>query len=213
MVLARLRISVPDRPGMLGRVASAIGQAGGDIVRVAVLDSEGGRATDDVHVEVRDAEHLARVSDALSAVVGLTVTGTQHPVPPATGHADLELLAHVLARPERALATLVDGAPAALGADWAAAVRYSGGDPAGVVAMSHQCPGEGFVAVRAALRPASVRIVPPGRDSAYLGAALIPLGEQLALVLVRESGPEYHPWELWRLEQVGRIAATALGRS
>ncbi|MFN8077551.1 MAG: ACT domain-containing protein [Kineosporiaceae bacterium] len=209
-MLARLRISVPDRPGMLGRVASAIGQAGGDIVRVAVLDSEGGRATDDVHVEVRDAEHVARVSDALSAVVGLTVTAVQHPVPPASGHADLELLAQVLQRPERALITLVDGAPAALAADWAAAVRYVAGDPHEVVALSHQCPGPEFVAVRAALRLSAVRIVPPGRATPYVGAALVPLQDDLALVLVREEGPEYHPWELWRLEQVGRIAGTAL---
>jgi len=102
----KVRISVPDRPGSLGRVTSAIGVAGADIVKVDVLENEAGRALDDVFVEVRDQEHLEQVRDRLAALPGVTVTGVQRPAPPVTGHADLELLDQVLSRPERGLPLL-----------------------------------------------------------------------------------------------------------
>src|SRR5664279_589072 len=77
-VLARLRISVPDRPGSLGRVTSAIGAAGGDIAKVDVLESESGRALDDVFVQVRDLAHLDRLSRTLQSLTGVTIHGVQH---------------------------------------------------------------------------------------------------------------------------------------
>ena len=112
-MLARIRVRVPDRPGSLGRVASAIGTASGDIAAVDVLQSEAGQALDDLVVRVRDAAHLQRVLDALLRVPGIGIDGVHSPEPPAAGSADLQLVAQMLARPARALQTLVDGAPAA----------------------------------------------------------------------------------------------------
>jgi len=211
-VLARVRLSVLDRPGMLGRVASAIGAAGADIARVDDLDSEAGRATDDVFVRVRDVVHLSRVRNELDSVPGVAVSGTQTPAPPPSGHAELELLGHVLAQPSRALETLVDGVPAALGADWAAILRYGNdGDPKEVVGVSHRCPGADHVVLRSALRLTSLPMTPPGRATPYGGTALVPLGRhRLGLVLVREEGPDFHRSELWRLGQIGDIAGNAL---
>jgi len=211
-MLARVRLSVLDRPGMLGHVASAIGAAGADIARVDVLDSETGRATDDVFIEVRNPDHLVRVCDELGTVAGVVVMGTQTPAPPSAGHAELELLGHVLAQPNRALETLVDGAPPALGADWAAILRFGeDGDPKEVLAISHRSPGEDHVTLRSALRLTTVPMTPPGRPTPYGGTALIPLGSHpLGLVLVREEGPEFHRSELWRLGQIGDIAATVV---
>jgi hypothetical protein len=210
-VLARIRISVPDRPGALGAVASAIGRCGADIVKVDVLQSESGRALDDVFVVVRDLEQLISVSQSLSGQPGVSVEGTQHPAPPTTGHADLELLAQVLARPERGGQTLVDGAPGALGADWGALVAYQDdGSPGDVLATSPYCPGSDHVRLTVPLRLASVRMWPPGGDEPYGGTALVPVVGMLGLVLVRTEGPPFHSSELWRLGQVGQIAATAL---
>jgi len=42
MGLYRLQVALPDRPGSLGAVASAIGFAGGDIRGLVVLRSENG---------------------------------------------------------------------------------------------------------------------------------------------------------------------------
>ena len=210
-MLARVRISIPDRPGSLGAVASAIGRCGADIVKVDLLQSESGRALDDVFVVVRDPEHLTAVSESLSGVLGVSVEGTQHPAPPVTGHADLELLAQVLARPERGGQRLVDGAPGALGADWGALVAYrDDGSPGDVLATSPYCPGPDHVRLTVPLRLASVRMWPPGGDEPYGGTALVPVGGALGLVLVRTEGPPFHSSELWRLGQIGQIAATAL---
>ena len=122
-MFARIRLRVPDRPGSLGRVASAIGAASGDIAGVDVLESAGAQALDDVVVRVRDSTHLGHVLRGLDDVPGVEVVGVHHPAPPMPGHADLQLVAQVLARPERSLQTLVDGAPVALGVDWAAIVH------------------------------------------------------------------------------------------
>jgi hypothetical protein len=212
VVLARIRLSVPDRPGSLGTVTSAIGAVGADIVKIDVLESESGRALDDVFVVVRDVTHLTSVRARLDNMASITVTGLQYPAPPVTGHAELELVDQVLSRPERGLQTLVDGAPHAFGADWAALVEY-GPDAVvlGVLAISVHSPGPDSVVITSPSRLASIRMTPPGSDSPYGGAALVPIGSgPLALVLVREEGPEFHRSELWRVGQVGQIIGTVL---
>jgi hypothetical protein len=211
-VLARIRLSVPDRPGSLGTLTSAIGAVGADIVKIDVLENESGRALDDVFVRVRDVNHLNTVRDRLANMATVTVAGLQYPAPPVTGHADLELVDQVLSRPERGLQTLVDGAPHAFGADWAALVEYSpdGGTVTGVLTTSATSPGADSVVITSPLRSAPVRLTPPG-GSPYGGAVLVPVGAgPLALVLVRETGPEFHRSELWRLGQVGQIIGTVL---
>jgi hypothetical protein len=211
-VLARVRISVPDRPGSLGAVTSAIGVAGADIVKLDVLESESGRALDDVFVLVRDPAHLDVVRARLDSIAGVSVSGVQYPAPPVTGHADLELVDQVLSRPERGLQTLVDGAPHAFGADWGALIEY-GPDaaPSGVLALSPSSPGPDAVAVTSPLRLASIRVTPPGASEPYGGTALVPIGSgPIALVLVRIEGPAFHPSELWRVGQVGQIVGTVL---
>lgn len=211
-MLARVRISVPDRPGSLGAVTTAIGHTGADIVKLDVLENEAGRALDDMFVHVRDPAHLAVVRTRLEALTGVSVTGVQHPAPPITGHADLELLDQVLSRPERGLQTLVDGAPHAFGADWSAIVEYGpDGEVAGVAATSPGCPGADHVAVRSPLRLAPIRMTPPDRTTPYGGTALVPIGAgPVAVVMVRVDGPEFHRSELWRLGQVGQIVGTVL---
>jgi hypothetical protein len=205
-MLARIRISVPDRPGSLGRLASALGTAGADIVQVEVLEAESGRALDDVHVNVQDIAHLDHLSTVLAAVPGITVVGMQQPAPPTNGHAELQLIAQVLARPDRGVQTLVDGAPGAIGAHWAAVLSYDeSGRADTVVATSTTCPGPDAVPLTFPLRLCA----PAWPDVA--GAALTPLtGTSLGLTVVRESGPPFHRSELWRLEQVGRVVGPAL---
>lgn len=211
-MLARLRISVPDLPGSLGRVASAIGLAGADIVKVDVLESEAGRALDDVFVEVRDVAQVDRARDHLLGMAGVRVAGVQLGVPPVGGHTDLELVAQVMDGPGRGLRTLVDGAPGALGADWAAVITFDDhGAPGEVAAVSPGAPGPDHVVVVAPRRLAALRMTPPGAAEPYGGTALVPLGSApLGLVLVRKAGPEFHRTELWRLEQLGKVLGTAL---
>jgi hypothetical protein len=207
-VLARIRIRVPDRPGSLGRVASAIGAATGDIAGVDVLESESGQALDDVVVRVRGAAHLQRVIDELLRVPGVGVEGVHSPEPPAAGHADLQLVAQVLARPARALQTLVDGAAAALGVDWAALVQDPGDAPVGAAVSASTGAPSDLPAVGGAfrLRPLTLEL-PDGPHQ----AALVPLaGCPLGLLLGRAGGLAVHTSELWRLEQLAAVVGPCL---
>ncbi|WP_158221229.1 ACT domain-containing protein [Kineosporia sp. R_H_3] len=211
-MLARLRISVPDSPGTLGRVTTAIGAAGGDIAAVDVLESQAGRALDDVFVNVRDAVHLAAVTSAVSAEPGIQVAGVQQPVPPVTGHTDLELCQQVLAQPDRAVRTLVDGAPGALGADWAAVLVFDAtGAHEDVLAVSRDAPAPDAVRITAPLRLGSVTLTDPATDRAYSGTALVPIGNgPLGLLLVRQEGVDFHRSELYRLAQVGSVLGSVM---
>ena len=59
----QLRVSLPDQPGALARVAQAIARAGADVISVSVLESEAGRAIDDFRLrwpEGRDERSAGR---------------------------------------------------------------------------------------------------------------------------------------------------------
>jgi len=76
MGLYRLQVALPDRPGSLGAVASAIGFAGGDIRGLVVLRSENGRGIDDITIAVpgSDPTDLVNILTAIGGVEVLSVT-------------------------------------------------------------------------------------------------------------------------------------------
>ena len=76
MAIFRFQIALPDRPGSLGAVASAIGFAGGDIRGLVVLSSEGGRGIDDITVAFpgNDPQDLVNVLSAIGGVEVISVT-------------------------------------------------------------------------------------------------------------------------------------------
>ena len=79
MALFKLEISLPDRPGALGLLASAIGAAGADIRGLTVLKSEDGRGYDEVTVAVpgSDPTDLIEVLGAIGGVEVISVTPVQ----------------------------------------------------------------------------------------------------------------------------------------
>ena len=76
MAQFRLQVVLPDRPGSLGAVASAIGFAGGDIRGLVVMKSEDGRGYDDITVAVpgSDPSDLIEVLTAIGGVEVISVT-------------------------------------------------------------------------------------------------------------------------------------------
>lgn len=75
MALFRLHLSLPDRPGSLGAVASAIGFAGGDIRGLVVMKSEDGRGYDDVTVAIpgNDPTDLLNILSDIGGVEVITI--------------------------------------------------------------------------------------------------------------------------------------------
>ena len=76
MALFKLHISLPDRPGSLGLLASAIGAAGADIRGLVVLKSEDGRGFDEVTVAVpgSDPSDLVDVLGSIGGVEVISIT-------------------------------------------------------------------------------------------------------------------------------------------
>jgi ACT domain-containing protein len=60
-----LRCSVPDRPGALALLAGTIGQCGGDIQAVDVVEHEQGLALDDLVVVFDDPQHLSNLVERI----------------------------------------------------------------------------------------------------------------------------------------------------
>src|SRR5207344_2403220 len=68
-----LRVEIDHLPGMLGKVASAIGDAGGTIGAVDLVSVESGHTIRDITVETADAADWPRLTDAVDAVPGARV--------------------------------------------------------------------------------------------------------------------------------------------
>jgi ACT domain-containing protein len=75
MALFKLQVSLPDRPGSLGMLASAIGSAGADIRGLEVVKSEDGTGYDDIIVAVpgTDPSDLVEILNSIGGVAVLSI--------------------------------------------------------------------------------------------------------------------------------------------
>ncbi|MEE8291599.1 MAG: NAD-dependent malic enzyme, partial [Candidatus Tectomicrobia bacterium] len=65
-----LRVELANRPGMLGKLTSRIGELGGDIGAVDIVSVEQGRMVRDLTINCRDNEHAKNLVDAIGALDG-----------------------------------------------------------------------------------------------------------------------------------------------
>jgi malate dehydrogenase (oxaloacetate-decarboxylating) len=68
-----VRVSVTNRPGMLGQVASAIGTAGGDIGAVDLVESSRERVVRDITIKARDSTHAQEIVAGVRHVPGIKI--------------------------------------------------------------------------------------------------------------------------------------------
>jgi malate dehydrogenase (oxaloacetate-decarboxylating) len=71
-----IRVEIADRPGMLGLVASAIGQAGGRIGAVDLVEVKDAVLLRDITVDTTGAEHWDTILAALERIDGVKVVDT-----------------------------------------------------------------------------------------------------------------------------------------
>ncbi len=199
-MLTHVRMSVPDRPGMLAKITSALADAGADIRAISVLERESGRAVDDVYLSWPDSRPLSSLVDRVGSVQGVNVLGTRRSREVPGAFPDLDLLTQVLATAARGVDTLVDMAAFAFGADWAASVSYSSGAP-DVLYASAGADDAVVVPDAVVVRPATMEI-----DGVQLAAT--PLARfDLVLVCGRAGAPAFHRVELERIRRVTELAA------
>src|SRR5438093_13248002 len=68
-----VRLAIQNRPGMLGRVAMAIGDAGGDIGAVDLVESGRDRIVRDITINARDSNHGQQIVAQVKRTAGVRV--------------------------------------------------------------------------------------------------------------------------------------------
>jgi malate dehydrogenase (oxaloacetate-decarboxylating) len=68
-----VRLQIANRPGMLGRVAMSIGEAGGDIGAVDIVESTRERIQRDITIAARDSGHGQQIVNRLKRLAGVRI--------------------------------------------------------------------------------------------------------------------------------------------
>jgi hypothetical protein len=207
-----LRVVLPDRPGSLGAVATALGKVDADIISLDVVEHSGdGTAVDDILVELPHGRMPDTLVTACQSVDGTRVQFVRRYPLGAGLHRDLQAIEAMTNEPERADTLLVDVASDVFHADWAAIVQ---GTPQGLHAVHVSSAGpeiEGVQApwlpvVRTRRLPDTSLWAPEWRDTATAAAPI--RDRNHALLVGRRGGPEFLDSELARLGHLVALAET-----
>jgi hypothetical protein len=206
-----LRVELPDVPGSLGRVAAAIGEAGGDIEAIEIVQKNANTRTavDDVLLETAPGVMPDSVVSACQRLDGVKVLWISRYAAGGNLFLDLEAVEALTATPHSALDELVDLLPITFRADWALRVRRtdSGIDIRHSTSAAPELVG-GEVDWFPLSRPARVEIPTDWERWTSTLVAAAPLGHKDELVLFgRRGGPDILDSELARL---GHLAALAV---
>ncbi len=213
-----LRLVVPDRPGILGAVATALGEAGVDIVSVDVLERGGGVAVDDIVVDLPPDRLPDSLITAAQAVPGVQVEALRPFHGPLDTHRELELL-EALARaatpgpPTLAVKLLAAELPRVFHSGWA--VVLTGDTSCEVLAASDAAPSfDGMTLpwmplTGPRLLPSEADWLPERwREMAIEMMATSFASPGTAVVIGRSGGPAFRRSELLRLVHLTGIAAS-----
>src|SRR3954451_1670888 len=136
-----LRVALPDVPGSLGRLASAIGSAGGNIDAIEIVERSEGRAVDDVFLVPESGVMPDSIVSACTSLPDVEVLWISRYGAGSNLTRDLEVVEAMTSDPEVARDTLVDLLPATFVVDWAVRVRREG-DGAKILYGSPAAPTE-----------------------------------------------------------------------
>lgn len=206
-----LRVVLPDRPGMLGAVATALGEAGADILSLDVVERGPDGAVDDLVVALPPGGMADVLITSAQSVPGVVVESLRPYHGAADLHRDLELVDALAASPERAGQLLVDHAPGVFRAGWALLLE-AGPDVRQASAGAPEVDDLAlpWLPLRSAQRLAPEEAWVPDRWR-VLGTELIaaPVGSPERVVLVgRAGGPRFRASEVLRLGHLAGIVAT-----
>jgi hypothetical protein len=198
-----LRVELPDVPGSLGRVATAIGMAGGDIEAIEIVEHRhDGTAVDDVLLETAPGALPDSIVSACNALDGVQVVWISRYAAGGNLFLDLEAVEEITADPEDALGRLVDLLPVTFRADWAARVAKDGG----IVNATEAAPSE--LAWQQVDRAA---VLDHADENTIMCAAK--LNKTEIVVIGRRGGPEFLESELARLGHLVGLAMSISRRA
>jgi ACT domain len=207
VALISLRVSMPDRPGMLAAVASAVSETGCDIVTIDVVSRAEGLVVDDLCVETGSATPPA-LRRRVEEIPGLVVEFVRSVDMPPPAVVTLELAWALVDNTLDRVGVLVHGLPGALHAEWAMALELNDGAvhllDASSGAPPPPCGTVPWLPIEAPRRLAVAPWMPTSwRLRAVVGGleiAVSPLGHPKKAVVVARNGGRFRPPELRQIQ-------------
>jgi ACT domain len=207
-----LRVELPDVPGSLGRVAAAIGEAGGDIEAIEIVEHRSdGTAVDDVLLETAPGVMPDSLVSACNQLDGVQVLWVSRYGAGGNLFLDLEAVEELTQNPTTARDGIVDLLPITFRADWGVRLRRTG-EHIDVVHRTSAAPEStighpDWFPAKQALRLE----LPPDWELANDGTLIAgaPIGDEDDVVMFgRRGGPEVLDSELARLGHLAALAAS-----
>ncbi|HEY3736650.1 MAG TPA: ACT domain-containing protein [Jatrophihabitans sp.] len=207
-----LRVVLPDRPGALGAVATALGTVGADILSLDVIERSPGSATDDIVVELPPDKLADSIVSAAVTVPGVRVESIRPYAGQIDPHRELELLEQLAGGGDDTLRILADGVARVFRAGWALVLDAAEDGWSKVLASSNAAPEVDLLEVPW-WPPVPTRDLdaaeawcPADWDRLGTELAIAPLGGHA--LLVGRPALRWLPSELVRLQHLAAIAAT-----
>ncbi|QGF24480.1 amino acid-binding protein [Raineyella fluvialis] len=204
-----MRVSMPDRPGALGAVASAVGLVGCDIKAIEIVESLDGHGIDDFMLEIPTGVLPDTVVSACQEVSGVEVLWISRHYDSGTLQSDLETLEQMTRDPEHAAEVLVDSAPSVFHCQWSVLV-----DRADSPSISYATPmapdlDATVLASIGDLGGAGSAEMPAGWVPAWSDTALAwaPVGTERSILVGRTGGPVWLASEIARLRHLSALAS------
>jgi hypothetical protein len=180
-------------------LATAIGEAGGDIEALEIVEkNHNGTAVDDVLLEMAPGSMPDSVVSACNAIDGVEVIWISRYAAGGNLFLDLEAVEDLTESPKEALDRLVEVLPATFRADWAVRVHRVTGCGRATSGAPDDLP---FVE----LERASRLDVSGDDDNVYAGSRID--GNEI-VVLGRRGGPDFLDSELARLDHLVTLAVS-----
>jgi len=194
-----LRVQLPDVPGSLGRLATAIGVSGGDIEAIEIVEkNHDGTAVDDVLLETAPGAMPDSIVSACTQLDGVRVIWISRYAAGGNLFLDLEAVEALTEAPGEALDRLVDVLPLTFRADWAVRVHRAKGTIVGTEDAPDDLP---FCEIERPMR----LDVDGDEENLYPGARID--GNEI-VVIARRGGPEFLDSELARLGHLVGLAGS-----
>jgi hypothetical protein len=211
-----IRVQLPDSPGTLGAVASALGAIGADILSVDVVERGSGVAIDDLVVELPSGRLPDTLITAAESVHGVEVDAVRPYAGVLDTNNELELVEEVASEPEHGLGVFAEGVPKIIRAGWALVVTA---DSSGARRIAASSAAPEVLVIQLPWMPLSRATVLDGEEDwvpatwRELGTELAatPLGKPDRVLLVgRPGGPMFRAAEVARLAHLAGIVAVVL---
>ncbi|WP_367136158.1 amino acid-binding protein [Saccharothrix sp. HUAS TT1] len=211
-----IRVQLPDRPGTLGAVASALGEIGADILSVDVVERGAGLAIDDLVVELPSGRLPDVLITAAESIDGVEVDAVRPYAGVLDTHRELELVEEVAEEPAHGLAVFTEGVPKIIRAGWAVVVSWDG-RTATRLTSSSAAPETRLATppwlplARATVLDGEDEWVPETWQELGTELAATPLGKPDRVLLVgRPGGPMFRAAEVARLAHLAGIVSVVL---